>query len=152
MFPPELLVNRDRPLTEYAAERNGRLLSVSRPALGLTPGHFLAQAAGHERVYWRDGSSGVTFAGVGAALDIFGYGNNRYQTVERQARELFAQATITAENPLAGPRIFGGFAFGDDFIPDVTWSAFHPAHFILPHYQLTSDGQACWLTFNALIP
>ncbi len=152
MFPPELLVNRDRPLTEYAAERNGRLLSVSRPALGLTPGHFLAQAAGHERVYWRDGSSGVTFAGVGAALDIFGYGNNRYQTVERQARELFAQATITAENPLAGPRIFGGFAFGDDFIPDVTWSAFHPAHFILPHYQLTSDGQACWLTINALIP
>lgn len=147
-----MLVDVERPLTEYAPERSGRLLSVSRPAPGLTPGRFLAQAAGHERVYWRDGRSGVTFAGMGAALDIFGYGENRYHTVERQVRELFAHATIDSNTSLARPRLFGGFAFGDDFIPDVTWSAFHPAHFTLPHYQLASDGAECWLTLNALIP
>lgn len=148
----EVLMEAERPLTEYAAERNGRLLSVSRPAPGLTPGRFLAQAAGHERVYWRDGSSGVAFAGMGAALDLFGYGENRYRTVERQARELFAGAEIAAANPLARPRLFGGFAFSDDFIPDVTWSAFHPAHFILPHYQLACRDGESWLTLNALIP
>ncbi len=142
----------ERLLTEYQAERNGRLVSVSRPAPGLTAERFLAQAAGHERVYWRDGRSGVVFAGMGAALDIFGYGENRYRTVERQARELFAQATLDRQNPLAAPRLFGGFAFSDDFIPDVTWSAFHPAHFILPHYQLASAGPESWLTLNILIP
>lgn len=142
----------ERPLTEYAPERNGRLLSVNMPAPGLTPGRFLAQAEGQERIYWRDGSSGVAFAGMGAALELFGYGGNRYHTVERQARELFAQAAIAGADPLARPRLFGGFSFGDDFIPDVTWSAFHPAHFILPHYQLACQGDVCWLTINALIP
>ena len=142
----------ERPLTEYQPERNGRLLSVSLPAPDLTPGRFLALAAGSERVYWRDGSGGVTFAGMGAALDIFGYGDNRYRTVERQARELFAQATIETDCALAAPRLFGGFAFSDDFIPDVAWSAFHPAHFILPHYQLACYNGESWLTINALIP
>ena len=145
-------VDAERPLTEYQAERNGRLFSVSLPAPDLTPDRFLALAAGRERVYWRDGSSGVTFAGMGAALDIFGYGDNRYHTVERQARELFAQATMETDNNLAAPRLFGGFAFSDDFIPDVAWSAFHPAHFILPHYQLACCNGESWLTINALIP
>jgi len=140
------------PLTEYQVERNGRLLTVSIPAPGLSPTHFLAQAAGRERIYWRDGSTGVAFAGMGAALEVFGYGANRFQTVERQARTIFAQATIDTQNPLAAPRLFGGFAFSDDFIPDVTWSAFHPAHFILPHYQLACENGKSWLTINALIP
>ncbi len=139
-------------LTEYQAERNGRLVSASRPAPDLTPPRFLAQAAGQARIYWRDGNTGVTFAGMGAALELFGYGENRYRTVERQARQLFAQATSAADNALAAPRLFGGFAFSDDFIPDVAWSAFHPAHFILPHYQLACCNGESWLTINALIP
>ncbi|MFZ1753043.1 MAG: chorismate-binding protein, partial [Caldilineaceae bacterium] len=152
MPTPSPLVDTEHPLTEYAAKRNGRLLSVALPAPNLTPGHFLALAAGQERIYWRDGNSGVTFAGMGAALDIFGYGDSRYLTVERQAKELFAQATIDAGNSLAVPRLFGGFAFSHDFIPDVAWSAFHPAHFILPHFQFSSLGGESWLTLNALIP
>ncbi|MBX3053395.1 MAG: isochorismate synthase [Caldilineaceae bacterium] len=152
MPTPSPLVDTEHPLTEYAAKRNGRLLSVALPAPDLTPNRFLALAAGRERIYWRDGNSGVTFAGMGAALDIFGYGDNRYHTVERQAKELFAQATIHAGNSLAAPRLFGGFAFGGDFIPDVAWSAFHPAHFILPHFQFVSLGGESWLTLNALIP
>ena len=152
MFSSSAAVDVERPLTEYQPARNGRLLSVALPAPDLTPGRFLAQAVGRERIYWRDGSSGVTFAGMGAALNIFGYGDNRYHTVERQARELFAQATLDRGNPLATPRLFGGFAFSDDFIPDVAWSAFHPAHFILPHYQLACHNGESWLTINALIP
>lgn len=152
MFLSSPAMDVERPLTEYQPERNGRLLSVALPAPDLTPGRFLALAAGRERIYWRDGNRGVTFAGMGAALDIFGYGDNRYHTVERQAKELFAQATIGPGNPLATPRLFGGFAFGDDFIPDVAWSAFHPAHFILPHYQLACHNGENWLTINALIP
>jgi len=146
------VIDSDHPLTEYQAERNGRLLSVSLPAPGITPTRFLAQAVGRERTFWRDGSTGVTFVGMGAALHIFGYGENRYQAVARQARELFAQARIAADAPLAAPRLYGGFAFSQDFAPDVAWSAFHPAHFILPHYQLACRNGQNWLTINALIP
>lgn len=139
-------------LPEYQAERNGRLISVSLPAPGITPACFLAQAGGRERAYWRDGSTGITLAGMGAALHIFGYGENRYATVERQAQELFAQATIVTSDPIAGPRLYGGFAFSQEFAPDVAWSAFHPAHFILPHYQLACQDGESWLTLNALVP
>ncbi len=152
MYLSSPAVDVERPLTEYQPERNGRLLSVSLPAPDLTPGRFLALAAGRERIYWRDGSSGESYAGMGVALDIFGYGNSRYHTVERQSQELFAQATLESDNSLAAPRLFGGFAFSDDFIPDIAWSAFHPAHFILPHYQLACQNGESWLTINALIP
>ncbi len=150
-----------RPLTEYQVAHSGRLLSVSVAAPGLTPARFLAHAAGSERFYWRDGSSGVTFVGMGAALSLMGYGENRFETIERQARALFAHAQISVDQGgagLAGPRLCGGFAFRGDFIPDVTWSAFHPAHFILPHYQLAwapapggSGAGEGWLTLNALV-
>lgn len=145
-----------RPLTEYQVAHSGRLLSVSVAAPGLTPARFLAHAAGSERFYWRDGSTGITFVGMGAALSLMGYGESRFDTIERQARALFAHAEITVDHPLAGPRLCGGFAFRGDFIPDVTWSAFHPAHFILPHYQLAwapapgGSGEG-WLTLNTLV-
>lgn len=50
----------------------------------------------------------------------------------------------------ARPRLFGGFAFQDDFVPDNTWSTFSPAEFVLPHYQLTRIGTEQFLTINAL--
>ena len=51
----------------------------------------------------------------------------------------------------ARPRLFGGFAFQDDFVPDNTWSTFSPAQFVLPHYQLVRVGAEQFLTINALI-
>ena len=51
----------------------------------------------------------------------------------------------------ARPRLFGGFAFQDDFVPDNTWSAFSPAQFVLPHYQLVRVGADQFLTINALV-
>lgn len=81
------------------------------------------------------------------------WGDNRFQAIERQAHELFAHAVVadTAE-PLATPRLFGGFAFRQDFALDNTWAAFNPAHFILPHYQLVQHGPQTWLTINMLLP
>jgi menaquinone-specific isochorismate synthase len=37
-------------------------------------------------------------------------------------------------------------------MPDNTWANFHPAHFVLPHYQLLAHGRDAWLTINAQIP
>ena len=140
------------PLTEYQVEQHGRLVSYSLRAPGVDPALFLRYALGRPRFYWRDGRTGVTFAGMGIAADLMAWGETRFQGIERQARALFDHAvTLHTTDPLAAPRLFGGFAFREDFVPDLAWSGFNPAHFILPHYQLVQHDQECWLTINALL-
>jgi menaquinone-specific isochorismate synthase len=130
-----------------------RLVSYTLPAPDITAANFLRQARGQARIYWQDGRSDVTFAGFGVAANLFAWGERRFDQIEQQARALFDGAMVLNEGPkLASPRLFGGFAFNDDFLPDNTWSVHHPAHFVLPHYQLVRIGKESWLTINALLP
>jgi menaquinone-specific isochorismate synthase len=114
---------------------------------------FLHHAKGQERFFWEDVRDHITFAGFGAAANLMAWGNGRYQSIQQQATTLFTDAILLNNVPdLAKPRLFAGFAFRDDFLPDNTWAAFHPAHFILPHYQFVQLSGEAWLTINALIP
>ena len=139
---------RDPPLNQ----RYGRLLSCSMPCSGLSFAAFLAAAAGGERFYWASQAGALAFAGMGAAVELTAWGDDRYRKIAADARELFADACLEgAAEPLSGPRLFGGFAFRSDFTPDNTWSIYAPAYFVLPHYQLTRSGGQMWLTINAQI-
>lgn len=130
-----------------------RLVSYSLPSPGITAADFLHRARGHERFYWEDGREQITFAGFGVATELFAWGEGRYDSIQRQAQALFHDTLVYNEQaPLAAPRLFGGFAFRPDFAPDSTWAAFHPAHFVLPHYQLVQQGGESWLTINAQLP
>ncbi len=141
------------PGVEYDHRLQGRLISCSRAADGIDPAAFLRGAGDQPRFYWRDGRNGITFAGVGVALSLMGWSEGRYRQIQRQAQELFTRAVLLqADPPQAAPRLFGGFAFRQDFVPDFTWAAFHPAHFVLPHYQLVAHDGHTWLTINALLP
>ncbi len=132
---------------------NQRLVSYSLPITDISAMDFLHQAQGQERFFWEDVRDHIVFAGFGAAANLMAWGNGRYQSIQQQAQELFTDAILLNDVPdLAKPRLFGGFAFRDDFLPDNTWAAFHPAHFILPHYQFVQLGGKAWLTINALIP
>ncbi len=145
---------------EYSVERHGRLVSASRPVAGLPFERFLQAASGQERFFWRDGRQGITFAGSGVAAHLIGYGRSRFAAIQRQASEIFAYAEtrpshrfVQAPRPeLALPRLFGGFAFREEFVPDMTWTGFHPGHFILPHYQFVEQDGLGWLTMNAFLP
>ena len=118
----------------------------------LDPLVFLRYFRGRERFYWRDGRNDIVFAGGGVAVDLMGWGEERIPAIERQVRALFAQAAILgSEEPLAAPRLFGGFAFTREFAPDNAWVGFNPAHFILPHYQLVQSRGQAWLTINVLL-
>ncbi len=152
-----------------------RLISVFTAAPGLTDDSFLSDAYGNERFYWAEpsGEGRLTLAGRGVAAEVrvapvleaddgpAGLPGYRFEEVQALARRLFAGAMlrsvegdatpVTHHHP-ARPRLFGGFAFQDDFTPDNTWSVFSPAHFILPHFQFTCAGGAAYLTANALIP
>lgn len=140
---------RDAPLSQ----RYGRLLSCSLPCNGLSLTGFLAAAEGQERFYWESPSGLLAFAGMGAAVELTAWGDERYQKIAASARELFADSHLAGDaNPLSGPRLFGGFAFRGDFTPDNTWSIYAPAFFVLPHYQLVSSSGQMWLTINTQIP
>jgi menaquinone-specific isochorismate synthase len=134
-------------------ERYGRLLSYSIPCTGISFAGFLQQAEGQERYYWENQNDRIAFAGAGTAIEITAWGEDRFQKIANQIRELFNQASILgSDNPLTAPRLFGGFSFRSDFTPDNTWSIYAPAYFVLPHYQLVSIHGDMWLTINTQIP
>jgi menaquinone-specific isochorismate synthase len=127
----------------------GRLVSAALRVAGVSLAGFLQQAQGSERFYWENSRDDVAFAGVGAALELFAVGVDRFRSIHHRAMELFGDSIVlNEEEPLAAPRLFGGFSFTDDFVPDVAWSNFPPAHFVLPHYQLVRIGDIHWLTIN----
>lgn len=138
----------------YATQR---LISVSQPAPNIDPQTFLAQAQGKPRFFWRDASieqnhTPLTYSAYGIAANLTAWGKNRFQNIHQQAKSLFEGAHLTnTDHPPAAPRLFGGFSFRDDFAPDNTWSIYHPAQFILPHFQLVHSETECWLTVNALV-
>lgn len=129
-----------------------QLISTTMPAPGLTIEVFLEQALGQERFFWQGAHEATAVAGFGAAADLRAWGDGRFSSIQQQAANLFADAIFDESVvPLALPRLFGGFAFTADFTPDNTWSVFHPAQFILPHYQLTQMPDGAWLTINAVV-
>jgi menaquinone-specific isochorismate synthase len=141
------------PSPTYRSSADGRLVSLSMPSPGVSAAAFLALAGGQERFFWEDLRDDILFAGFGVAAHLLAWGPERFAHIEEQARALFGDALLLgAENRLAAPRLFGGFAFRDDFMPDNTWAVFHAAHFLLPHFQLVQRGAESWLTINALLP
>ncbi len=156
-----------------------RLISLFAPAPQMNIELFLRGSFGQERFYWSEPDSAeqpMTLAGLGIAaevsvppvLDNTGeeptLPGHRFSAIARSAHELFSRALILPvdwvaddgidgnwEQHSARPRLFGGFAFQDDFIPDNTWSVFSPAQFILPHYQFIQIDGDKFLTINALV-
>lgn len=156
-----------------------RLISLFAQVHKFDEHAFLQDAYGRERFYWSEpgpADEQVVIAGVGIAAEARvapildtdflpdrkpGF---RFLEIARQARQLFNNALILPaaddwDNPVNGdwskhparPRLFGGFAFQDDFVPDNTWSVFSPAQFVLPHYQYVRSGSEAFLTINALL-
>lgn len=140
------------PFARGSETQPGRLASFSMPAPGLTMKRFLHQARGQPRVFWANGRDQQRLAGFGVAAQLLAWGPQRFADIQRQAAALFAEAHVfSAENELAAPRLFGGFSFRDDFAPDNAWSAFQPAQFVLPHFQLAQAQDESWLTINAIL-
>ena len=146
-----------------------RLVSLYAPAPDHSAAAFVRAARGSERFYWAEPGDGLVLAGAGVAAHLVAapvlpddaverQPAQRFDEIEAQARALFAgallqpAATVPPDGAaLARPRLFGGFAFQDDFVPDNTWADFSPAEFVLPHYQFAQRDGAAYLTINALV-
>lgn len=138
-----------------------RLVSVSRLCPNLDPTTIFHHSLGQERFYWADGRSSITYVGLGIAADLQAWGADRFSATAEQVTALYADAYLAAAESestpaFAEPQLFGGFAFSQGFAPDNTWSIYHPAQFILPHYQIAvgkdeTGQESIWLTMNVLI-
>ena len=151
------MTNKQRKLETEKIKMSGtRLISVSAKCKQIDPALVLHSVLGQERFYWEDKRCGITYVGFGIAADLQAWGVDRFSSIKTQVQALFENAHIHPDTPtFAEPQLFGGFSFSADFTPDNTWSIYHPAQFILPHYQLAiftdSDGsQSTWLTLNTL--
>lgn len=165
--------------TRHNGNNSGKLVSLFADAPHFDIKRFLHRAYGRERFYWSEPSiattGGLTIAGIGIAAEVFappilenegssapaGY---RFDEIERRARLLFAGAIFQHAGPTAEdngrdfwhthparPRLFGGFAFQDDFIPDNTWSVFSPAQFVIPHFQVVQSSRQTFMTINTFV-
>lgn len=164
----------NRPASE--GEQPTRLISVTLPAPGINPQHFLSQSYGQERFYWAEPDNGYEspiLLGAGVAAERVAMPRlagardkdapDRFSEIATQVAGLYegslllsaGKAALTPIHEAAHPgrpRLFGGFSFQADFAPDNTWAHFRPAHFVLPHYQAAIEGGQSWLTINALAP
>lgn len=143
-----------QPTTERTDARiaTGRLLSVNLPCPDVDLRAFLNFSRGTPRFVLEQPCDGPARAGAGITAELVAWGD-RFNSIEGQARALFESALIDGEGP-AGchPRLFGGFAFQDDFMPDNTWTIWSPAWFVLPHYQFTLIDGDSWLSLNVQVP
>lgn len=143
----------DLPVSSTIKDHYGRLVSYSLPCPGVTPAVFLRAAKGQSRFFLENVSAGVSFAGAGMAVELMAWGQDRFQHIQRQAADLFEGMVLLNETaPSVVPRLFGGSAFRDEFLPDEAWSGFTPAHFVLPHYQLVMLDGVPWLSINVQLP
>lgn len=160
------------PLAADPVAEPSRLHSVSIPAPDLTTEAMISASGGPRFLWLAPGAQRDQLSGCGIAAELTTpvllgvpgeHDGDRFAAIRTQVDKLFAGSKhlVVAEPseamPIhepsrhpARPRLLGGFAFSPAFVPDNTWSVFHPAHFILPHYQLTDGANGRWLTINAV--
>ncbi len=129
------------------------LVSYTVPWAGASLINFVRHVANSPRFFWESDQLPLSFAGCGIAARLTAAGAKRFQTIRQEAERLFENIILLNPNTPteAGPRLFGGFAFGANHRSRGFWSAFPAACFILPRYQLANLHGQSWLTVNHLL-
>ena len=124
-----------------------RLLSTTRACSTRDALAFFAQAAPDaDRALWLRPETSEAIVGVGAALVLESDQADPFGSIDRQWRELLAEADI--DGP--GPRLLGGFSFDPRRARTRLWSGFPAARFVLPSRMLTLRDGVAWLTTNVV--
>jgi len=140
-------------LHNITTAEHGTLISYTRAFPDVLFMTFLEAMPIAPRIYWESSQVDLEFAGGGAAVELYADGDERFETIRAKLRDLFADIVTDSTAPEnVIPRVFGGFAFRDDFVPSEVWMAFPSAYFVLPRYQITrthsASGFQTWLTIN----
>lgn len=103
------------------------------------------------RTYWEQPSEGFSFAGLGNVLEFVLDAKKNSENINTIISSTMKRSISVSENSLIGPRIIGGFAFGDYHGEDDTWDDFPRKYFVLPECLGTSTDDGAWLTISRMI-
>jgi menaquinone-specific isochorismate synthase len=75
-------------------------------------------------------------------------GPSRFEDIKRQGSEVLSRVRsgYPPHSELSSPRLFGGFAFGDDGAKSAVWQGFAPARFVLPRVTYTTADDRAVVT------
>lgn len=142
------------------AARSGRSIvaSVTMPAPWLDTLRFFAAAhtAGFsDTFYWERPAHRIALASVSRAAAIVTTHRDHITAAAMERHALLdgavrISAAGTSAETLAGPLLTGGFAF-DPLARGALWEGFPDGLLVLPQFALATDGDAAWLTINALV-
>jgi isochorismate synthase len=146
-----------RPAVERALSRGKRtLVSITKPIEGIDPcaAVFASRLASDRWFCWEQPDRGFALAALGVAHEATSRGGGRFEDVARESLRLCEGAVV--EEPVglpagAGPVWTGGFAFDPLGAGSSPWASFAPAALTLPELSLCRQGEATFLTLNAVV-
>ncbi len=128
-------------LQQLPLEIAGKILQVEVRIPTLEPLNWLARQSGDVKTYWSDRTGSLTIAGVGIADLIADDRSISYPQIFRQLRQslspLFPQV-----------RYYGGIGFSQDRSLSPTWKLFGNYRFIVPRFEIRSDGIDTYFACN----
>lgn len=115
---------------------------------------FASRLASDSWLCWEQPDRGFALAALGTAHQVTARGGDRFDEVARQCLRLGEGAVVDQPVGLpagAGTVWTGGFAFDPGDAGSAPWSSFAPAAMALPELSLCRQGEATFLTLNALV-
>lgn len=106
----------------------------------------LRLAGNQPRVFWQNGQLTTAYAGWGVTAALTASGPERFSRLRTEVETLLSCVDVEGAPRDAAPRMFGGFAFRDDFAPHQTWRRFPNTYFVLPRVMITDTDGQLWLT------
>ena len=123
---------------------------VARAALEIDLAHHLATG----RMFWARPRDGFAIAAIGAAMTLAPSGAERFAAVDGEWAALLDGALISDPSVGAegvGPVLMGGFAFEPQGSRAGHWKSFPSTSLFLPRLQVTTVGDACWVTSTVIV-
>ena len=105
----------------------------------------LRLAGDQPRIFWQNGQLTTAYAGWGVTASLTASGRTVFR-LRAEVETLLSCVEVEGAPRDAAPRMFGGFAFRDDFAPHQTWRRFPNTYFVLPRVIITDTDGQLWLT------
>lgn len=141
------LADQVRQAVTTAEDGAARIVRVTLPVEPVDPLAWLQVQSPASKWYWAGRQTGTAVAGVGVADEITEDGAP--VDFERLHAQLSARWTRANGVPL---RYVGGLRFDGRADPDARWADFGAVRFVLPRFELRSDGQTATLACHLVLP
>ncbi len=123
------------------SEMEGKILRVEVPIPGLEPLSWLERQKSDSKTYWCDRQCDFTMAGVGIIDEIAG-------DIPIDSPTIFGRLRQNLSPLFPQVRYYGGIGFSQDGAIDPNWQLFGNYRFIVPRFELWTDGINTYFACN----